>query len=109
MKESVCIFLDEELNKVVNEETTKNGFCLDEFVNAALKEKFGLNDEGLLINEILANVLNEKLKERHTIFKRPASDFMRGNWCYQDAELNKLNCEIDQIRKLQRKFIKGGL
>lgn len=46
MKESVCTVLDEEINNLVNEEAERNGFNLDEFVNAALREKFKISSRG---------------------------------------------------------------
>lgn len=45
MKESICIYLDEELNNLVNEKSKRNGFNIDEFVNTSLKEKFNIVED----------------------------------------------------------------
>ncbi len=97
MKESICIWLDEELNNLVNEET-KNGFDLDEFVNASLRNNFNIETQEEMKEEMI-NKLKEKLEERHSVFMSPASNFMRDGMCYQDSELNKITHEINQILK----------
>jgi len=50
MKDSICICLDEELNKIVDDETGRNGFNLDEFINTKLKEKFNLSSRNKTCN-----------------------------------------------------------
>ncbi len=87
--------LKEQINMYKTCPTCKNNtepYCK---LSKCIYEEYFPYEENL---SVLKSVLEEKIKQRHFIFESPNSNYMRGDMCYKDAELNKINCEIYQIK-----------
>jgi len=104
MKDSICICLDEELNKIVDDETGRNGFNLDEFINDALKEKY-LSSRNKTCNFKFRSKDCTGLK--CALKTMPSTQSSIPCWTYVDCD-GEENCVICDTRRFERQHTDKG-